>query len=122
MNDYQEQLKQKMDKYVHFVYQQTKGFPKQERYGSITQWRRCTLSIILNYIEGYARRKPLVSLNFLAVAYGLLMESDYLLNFCRQEGYLDVTSYDSGVDLSKQIGAMLWTEIVNLEKSKTKSI
>ena len=121
MNEYQDKLKKKMNEYVHFVYAQTKNFPKQEMYGSSSQWRRSTLSIILNYIEGYARKKPLVRLNFLEIAYGSLMESDYLLDFCKQEGFLDYNNYILGADLSKQIGAMLWTEIANLGKSLAKA-
>lgn len=122
MNEYQKQLKQKMDKYAHFVYQQTKDFPKQEMYGGTSQWRRCTLSIVLNYIEGYARKKPLVRLNFLEISYGSLMESDYLLEFFKEGGFLNQENYNQGIELSKQIGAMLWTEISNMEKSLSKQI
>jgi len=50
MNKYQEQLKKKMGEYVHFVYRVTRSFPKEELYGSVSQWRRATLSIVLNYI------------------------------------------------------------------------
>lgn len=65
MTDFQEKLKQLMDNYVNFVYEVTKSFPKEELYSSVSQWRRATLSIILNYIEGYARRRLLIQLNFL---------------------------------------------------------
>jgi len=75
MNQYQEELKLKMDKYVHSVYRVTGDFPKSELYGVISQLRRSALSVILNYIEGYARRKPLVRLNFLETSYGSLKES-----------------------------------------------
>ena len=54
--DFKEKLKLKMDEYVHFVYNVTRKFPKEELYSSVSQWRRSTLSIILNYIEGYARK------------------------------------------------------------------
>lgn len=120
MNEYQNKLKQKMDEYVHFVYQWTKDFPKQEMYGSTSQWRRSTLSILLNYIEGYARKKPLIRLNFLEISYGSLMESNYLLHFCRQEEFLNQENYNQGLVLLKEVGAMFWTEIVNLEKSISK--
>lgn len=120
MNEYQSKLKQKMDEYIHFVYKQTKSFPKQEMYGSVSQWRRSTLSIILNYIEGYARKKSLVRLNFLEISYGSLMESNYLLHFSNKEGFLKKEDYGKGIKLSKEIGAMLWTEISNLEKSISK--
>jgi len=60
MNEYQEILKKKMDEYAHFIYTICKEFPKNEIFGVISQIQRASLSIILNYIEGYARRRPLV--------------------------------------------------------------
>ena len=43
MTPFQEKLKLLMDEYVHFVYQVTKEFPKEEIYSSVSQWRRATL-------------------------------------------------------------------------------
>ena len=63
-NDFPEQLKIKMDKYVHSIYKLSRNFPKEEIYGVTSQIRRSSLSVILNYIEGFARRKKLVKLNF----------------------------------------------------------
>lgn len=118
MTEFQEKLKRKMDDYVHFIYRITKNFPNNEIYGATSQIRRAALSIILNYIEGYARRKPLVRLNFLETSFGSLKESKYLLHFSLVEKYLDKNDYDFGIKLAEEIGAMLWTEINNLEKNK----
>jgi len=57
MNDFQISLKEKMDKYAHDVYKITKEFPKEEQFGSTSQLRRSSLSVILNYIEGFAREQ-----------------------------------------------------------------
>lgn len=123
MNEYQENLKKKMDEYVHFVYRICKRFPKDELYGLTSQIKRAALSIILNYIEGYARRRPLVRLNFLEISYGSLKETKYLLHFSLIENYLSKQDYDAGLKLAEEIGAMLWREIDNLEKSlKTRNI
>ncbi|MBI3631255.1 MAG: four helix bundle protein [Candidatus Staskawiczbacteria bacterium] len=116
MNEYQENLKKKMDEYVHFVYKVTRSFPKEELYGVISQIRRASLSIILNYIEGYARRRPLVQLNFFEISYGSLKESKYLLHFSLTEKYIKNSDYEIGLKMTEEIGAMLWTEIVNLSK------
>lgn len=121
MNEYQESLKKKMDEYVHFIYKITKNFPKDELYGVISQIRRASLSIILNYIEGYARQKLLVRLNFLEISYGSLQESKYLLDFSYNEKYLDQINFTKSFKLAEEIGAMLWNEIKNLENfCKTK--
>lgn len=87
-NDFPEQLKKKMDEYVHLVYKTSKNFPKEEIYGSTSQLRRSSLSVILNYIEGFARNKKAVKLNFWEISYGSLKESKYLLYFCYTENYL----------------------------------
>ncbi|MDO8505265.1 MAG: four helix bundle protein [bacterium] len=120
MTEYQEKLKGRMDEYVHLVYRVTRGFPKEETYASTGQWRRATLSIILNYIEGYARRKPLVQLNFLETAYGSFKESRYLLDFSYKEQFLSHDNYQNATAIAEEIGAMLWTELNTLTKSLAK--
>jgi len=57
--NFKENLKKKMNEYVHFVYKITRSFPKEELYGTTSQLRRSALSVVLNYIEGFARRKNL---------------------------------------------------------------
>ena len=55
--NFHNELKLNMHKYVRLIYRLTRNFPKEEIYGVVSQIRRATLSIILNYIEGFARRK-----------------------------------------------------------------
>ena len=117
MEGYKKDLTCKMDKYVHFVYKISRQFPKEELYGAVSQFRRATLSIILNYIEGYARKKIKSQLNFFETSYGSLKESKYLLYFSFIEKYLTQAEYHIGLNLIEEIGAMLWTEISSLEKS-----
>jgi four helix bundle protein len=81
MNDFNEKLKIKMDEYVHYVYKISKHFPKDELYGATSQLRRAALSIILNYVEGFARYKIAVKRNFWEISYGSLKETKYLLYF-----------------------------------------
>jgi len=116
-NSFKVKLKAKMDEYAHFVYKMTRQFPKEELYGSVSQWRRATLSIVLNYIEGYARKKSFVQLNFFEISYGSFKESRYLLDFSRNEDFLSEADYISGRILAEEIGAMLWTELSALERS-----
>ena len=76
MNDFSEQLKLKMDSYAHLAYKITKTFPKDELYGMTSQLRRAALSVILNYIEGFARKRKAVKLNFWEISYGSLKKAD----------------------------------------------
>ena len=117
MTEFQEKLKRLMDEYVHFVYGATRKFPKEELYSSVSQWRRSTLSIILNYIEGYARRKPLVQLNFIETSYGSFKESKYLLFFSKKQRFITEEDYNKGLKLAEEIGKMLWKKLTDMENS-----
>ena len=115
MDSFPDQLKANMDKYVHLVYKITKNFPKEELYGVTSQLRRATLSIILNYIEGFARMKKAVKQNFWEISYGSLKESKYLIYFSLIEGYVDKENYNKAIKLTEEIGAMLWCSIQGLK-------
>ncbi|HRY62998.1 MAG TPA: four helix bundle protein [Patescibacteria group bacterium] len=115
--EFQNRLKTLMDEYIYFVYCVTQKFPKEELYSSVSQWRRSTLSIILNYIEGYARKKSLVQLNFYEISYGSLRESKYLLYFSHKINFITNEEYRKGFELSEEIGKMLWSEITKLQNS-----
>ena len=114
-NDFSEQLKIKMDNYVHLVYGLSRNFPKEEIYGVTSQIRRSSLSVILNYIEGFARHKKMVKLNFWEISYGSLKESKYLLHFCLTENYLNKKEYKETINLAEEIGAMLWKSMRSLK-------
>ncbi len=115
MKTFQEELKTKMDEYAHLAYKITKNFPKEELYGISSQLRRSALSVILNYIEGFARCKKAIKQNFWEISYGSLKESKYLLHFSLVEKYLDQKEYEKAMKLSEEIGAMLWRSIQPLK-------
>jgi len=115
--DFHDELKLNMHKYVKLIYRVTKQFPKNELYGITSQLRRSTVSIILNYIEGYARRKGAnckVYKNFLEISYGSLKESKYLLFLSFEEGYILEKDYNNGLLLTDKIGKMIWSTIKNI--------
>lgn len=110
--NFHDELKLKMHEYVRWVYKITRNFPKEELYGVTSQIRRASLSVILNYIEGFARRRGencKVYKNFLEIAYGSLKESKYLLFFSLEEQYINQEEYNFGLELNDKIGKMLWS-------------
>lgn len=109
-------LKRKMDEFVHLNYQLTKKFPKSEMYGATSQLRRAALSVVLNYIEGYARKRRLVKINFFETSYGSLQESKYLIEFALKEKWLEETDYKKALSLAEEIGAMLWRTLDGLSR------
>ena len=120
MDNYKDKLKQKMDQFVNEIFLATKNFPKEEIYITTAQIKRSALSIILNYIEGYARLKKGNQLNFMEISYGSLKETKYLLFFSLNQKFLDDKTYSNLVNKSDEIGAMLWTEIKLLGNSLDK--
>lgn len=108
MQSFHEELKQEMDLYVHDVYAVSRAFPKEEMYGVTSQLRRAALSVVLNYVEGYARQRVAVMKNFFEISYGSLQESKYLIGFSFMEKYLDSEARDRLLKRSERIAAMLW--------------
>lgn len=101
-------LKKLMDEFVHLVFDVTKDFPKDELFGVTSQFRRSALSIILNYIEGFARKRKNVMKNFFEISYGSLKEAKYLLYFSYKRKYLKEEDYKKGLVKAEEIGKMLW--------------
>jgi four helix bundle protein len=110
--NFHDKLKLKLHLYVKEVYRVTKNFPKDELYGITSQLRRATLSIMLNYIEGFARRrgeKCKVYNNFLDISYGSLKESKYLIFFSSTENYINQQDYLKLINMADDIGGMIWS-------------
>jgi len=108
---FHDDLKLKMHQYVKLVYKVSRNFPRDELYGLTSQLRRAALSIILNYIEGFARRKGencKVYKNFLEISYGSLKETKYLIYFAFTENYLNQDNYNLLSKLADDIGGMIW--------------
>ncbi|MEW6407679.1 MAG: four helix bundle protein [Patescibacteria group bacterium] len=123
MRNFHDELKILMDDFVFRVYEATKKFPKEELYGLTSQLRRAVLSVILNYIEGYARQRKDVLKNFIEISYGSLKETKYLLYpptfqntppkggriyFSYRQKYLDEKEYKELIEKADKIGKMLW--------------
>ena len=96
-----------MDDYVNLAYDATVHFSKEEMFVVTSQLRRASLSIILNYIEGYARRRLAVYKNFLETFYGSLQESKYLVYFSHRRQYLNDGEHQELSKLADRIGSML---------------
>lgn len=118
MEKFHDTLKRKMDEFVHLVYRITKDFPKSELYGATSQLRRASLSVVLNYIEGYARKRRLVKINFFETSYGSLQESKYLIEFALKEGWFKETDCKTLLRLTEELGAMLWRTLEHLSRDR----
>ena len=88
------------------IYKITKLFPKSENYGLSQQMRKAAVSIPSNIAEGYGRKHKAEYNQFLAVAYGSLLEleTQYLLTidlkYVGKNGTIE--------KLLKEVGSMLY--------------
>ena len=78
---------QKAHAFVLSVYQCTKSFPKEERYGLTSQFRRSAVSIPANIAEGYRKRSLMDKARFFNIAEGSLGECQYYVMLASDLGY-----------------------------------
>lgn len=110
----------KADKLAHQVYNISKSFPHGELFGITSQLRRSSISIVLNLIEGFARSKNTEYLHYLEIAYGSLKETKYLLYFSYKENYLKINHYNESLQLSEEIGKMIWERMKRMRNKMQK--
>ncbi len=108
-------LKKKAHAFNLLTYRLTEKFPRSELYGTISQLRRAAISVMLNFLEGHARFKPKVKLNFFEISYGSSKECKYLLFFALEKKWIIKAEYKEAFELADSIGAMLWKMISGLE-------
>ena len=93
--------------FVLEIYQITKSFPKEEKFGLVSQIRRSASSIPTNIVEGQKRNSPKDFLHFLNMADSSLEETKYLLILSKDLKYLDETNFMNLSSKCDEIGKML---------------
>ncbi len=93
--------------FVLMIYQQTKDFPADERFGLTSQIRRASVSIPANIAEGAARQSDKEFLQFVAIAQGSCseVETELLIGF--KLGFLSQPDYTELKTAADSIGRML---------------
>ena len=99
---------------VKEVYLLTKELPKEEIYGLINQIRRAAVSIPSNIAEGHSRNGKKVFGQFLSIASGSKAELQTQLLICAEIGYLSKEDIKVAIDLSEEVGKMLYKLQQNL--------
>ncbi len=96
------------------IYRCTKSFPKDERFGLISQMRRAATSIPSNVAEGKGRSDPDFA-RFLLQARGSAWELETQLQLALRLGYL--SSEQCSTLRAAEIGRMLSTFVSTLKAS-----
>lgn len=90
------------------IYQVSKAFPKEERYGITSQIRRAALSIPTNIVEGYSRKGDKELSYFISISLGSLAETKYLIHFSDRLGYLNTGIFRELKERYDILGMKLW--------------
>ena len=98
------------------AYRLTAGFPSDERYGLISQIRRCCASIPANIAEGYGRESPGAYAQQMRIAQGSLNEFETHIELARRVGILDEHSLTQSLQAAEEIGKMLRSLIRSVER------
>ena len=98
------------------IYEVTKGFPPEERFGLTNQMRRAVVSIPSNLAEGHARFGPGECSRFISIAMGSVAELETQIILSDDLGYIGKnTNLLSELD---RIGRMLRGLAKSIEKRR----
>ncbi len=90
---------------VDEIYQITREFPPEEKFGLTSQMRRAAISIPSNLAEGAARKGQAEFANFINIAKGSLSELETQLIISKRQNYINDIS--DLVDLIGKIASQL---------------
>lgn len=89
------------------VYEATKCFPQDERFGLTSQMRRAAVSVPSNIAEGRGRGSDSELIRFCGIAYGSLMELETQSELAHRLGLLSSESRSSIMSDCEEIARML---------------
>lgn len=90
-----------------FIYKITKLFPDEEKFGLVSQMRRCAISISSNLTEGSGRNQAKDKARFTEIAYGSALELLNQVIISNELDFLSATDYNTIREQLAEITAML---------------
>lgn len=92
------------------IFELTRGFPSEERFGLISQMTRCAVSIPSNIAEGCGRKSNKELYQFLNVALGSSFELETQLIIAKDFNYISTEKFDiicnSIIEIQKMISGL----------------
>ena len=92
---------------VTLIYEVTKCFPTEERFGLKNQMRRSAVSIPSNIAEGHMRSTNKDFGQFLAIARGSCAELETQNEIAKELGYINEVNYEIVLEKIESIAKML---------------
>ncbi len=84
---------------VREVYKTTHLYPREERYGLVSQTNRAAISIPANIAEGLGRNYKKDTIQFLHIARGSAYEVETLLEVARMINIIDEQDFNNLIDI-----------------------
>lgn len=103
-------------KLVLMIYNITSSFPDNEKFGLVSQMRRCVVSITSNIAEGFGRKGYKEKIQFYYISSGSFSELKNQILIARDVGYLTEKSYNEIINQADYAHKLL-----NLFVNKTKT-
>jgi four helix bundle protein len=103
------------------VYEATKQFPPEERFGLTTQLRRAAVSVPSNIAKGQGRHTTRDFLRCLSIAYGSLQEVETQLIIARRLKYLEESFQADMSELTNKVARLIngWMNSLSPRDSST---
>ena len=98
---------QKAHEFTKLVYEITKDFPEDEKYGMISQFRRAAVSIGANIAEGYKKLGKADKLRFLNIAEGSMAECMNYIILSRDLDFINDIQYERLKEAIENAGKLL---------------
>lgn len=94
---------------VTLIYDLTKTFPEDERFGLTSQMRRCAVSVPSNIAEGWGRMSRKNYLQFLRISRGSLFELETQLLITKELKYSNNSEATESliVEVSKMLNSLI---------------
>lgn len=103
------------------IFNESKSYPKEERYSLTDQIRRSSRSIAANIAEGFRKRRyPNMFVSKMTDADSEAAEAQVWLDFAQDCGCLSQVRHDELISGYEEVGKMLGSIIAAPEKFKTK--
>jgi four helix bundle protein len=100
------------------LYQLTKHFPNEEKFGITSQIRRAAYSIPSNIVEGHSRNSEKEFKHFLSIARGSLSELEYFLILSKDLNYISIDEFKELEADAVEISKILYSFTNNLKAQK----
>ena len=100
------------------VYEASRTWPTDERYGLTSQVRRAAVSAAANIVEGVSRRGSREFRRFLDISRGSLAELTYLLCLAKELGYLTPGEAAKIEPLREQASKLTWGLYDSMKEGK----